>query len=468
MAEARAALAALVALAGCSFTPAYERPALPVPAGAGDAAAADAAGGRPADEIGWRDLFGDPRLHALIALALDSNRDLRIAALNVEVLRAQYQIERAPLLPAVSGVATGQIAGTEGGVASGFSAAGFTQYRVGLSVSWELDLFGRVRSLRDAALATYLASAEAQRAAHLALVGEVASQYLRERALDEQRRLADGTVELVQQTVEVTRRLFEAGQRSELDVKTAEGQLHGARAEVSRLARLHGQAVNALALLVGRALPADLPAGLPLASQAIIADLPAGVPSHVLLRRPDILAAEHALRAANANIGAARAAFFPQLALTAFGGTASTSLGGLFDGLAWNFAPGLTAPLFNAGRIRANLDVARARERIEVARYERAIQVAFREVADALVARGALDEQLAAQVARADAEQARFVLSETRYQNGIESFLSVLTAQRDLYTTQQQLIELRLARLLNLTDLYAALGGGWRARSGSR
>ena len=456
----RLAAVALVGVAACSFAPRYERPAAPVPGvfpGAGG-------GGLAAADRGWRDVFGDPRLRALITVALANNRDLRITGLNIELARAQYRIESSALIPSLNGTATASVAGTTDGIASGFSPAGFTQYRVGLTMpAYELDLWGRVRNLKAGALEDYLRTVETQRAAHLALVRAVVVQYLRERAFAEQQVLAEQTVALVRESVDMTRRLLEAGQRSDLDARTAEAQLHGARAEVIRLTRLHAQAENALALLIGRALPSSLPAPQPLAAQDVAADVPAGLPSELLARRPDILAAEHALRAANADIGVARATFFPQISLTAFTGFASTSLTGLFAGpLAWSVSPQLNAPLFTAGRNRASLDVAKVRKRIEVARYEQAIQGAFREVADALVGRATFDAQLEAQAARAEAEQQRFALSEIRYRNGIESYLVVLAAQQALYQTQAQLIELRVARLTNLADLYAALGGGWR------
>lgn len=445
---------ALVLATGCSFTPSYERPTLPV----ANVFAHGGGGGLAAADRGWRDVFGDPRLQAVIDLALRNNRDLRVAVLNVELARAQYRIQRSELLPTINGVAGADIGGLNSDVT--------TQYRVGVGASYELDLFGRVRSLKSAALESYLATAETQRAAHLALVGQVVAQYLRERAYDEQRVIAERTLVTVREGLDLTTRLLEAGQRSDLDVRTAEAQVHAARAEVARLGRLRAQAENALVLLVGGPLPAGLPAAQPLETEAVVADLPGGVPSEVLLRRPDILAAEHTLRSANANIGAARAAFFPTISLTGFAGLASSALSSLVTGgLAWSFAPQLSVPLFTGGRNVANLDVAKVRKRIEVVRYEQAIQVAFREVADALVARAAFDEQLEAQVARVAAEQKRFDLSETRYRNGIESYLAVIIAQQDLYLTQQQLIELRLQRLTNLVDLYRALGGGWRERS---
>lgn len=451
---------ALLATTACSLAPRYERPAAPVDS----RFEGDAGTGVGAVDRGWRDVFADARLQSLIALALANNRDLRVATLNVEAARAQHRITRSQLLPQVGAIGSANIASAD----PRFPAAADPQtlYRVGVSASWELDLFGRVRSQKEAALQEYFATIEARRAAQLSLVAEVATQYLRERAFDEQRVLAEQTVTLVEQSQELTQRLLEAGQRSDLDARTAEAQVAAAKAEVARLTRLQVQARNALVLLVGAPLPASLPSPRPLAEQTIVADIPAGLPSDLLQRRPDILAAEHALRAANANIGAARAAFFPTISLTGFAGLVSTTLSGLVSGgaFAWSVAPEATLPIFTGGRNAANLDLAKVRARIEVAQYERAIQVAFREVADGLVARTTFDEQLAAQLVREAAERRRFEISETRYRNGIESYVVVLAAQQDLYAAQHQLIELRFARMANLATLYTVLGGGWLER----
>ncbi len=444
-------------LGGCSLAPAYQRPAAPV-APAYPSAEVAGQGGVAAADLGWRQLLGDPRLQALVAIALEHNRDLRVAALNVELARAQHGIQRAELFPTV-----GASAGVEvGGDFDGDVAA---QYRVGVGItSFELDLFGRIRSLKAQALEEYLATEEARRATHLALIAEVATQYLTARAADEELALARQTQEAVAAAYEITQRRFDAGQRGELDVRTAEAQVHTARAEVARATRQRALAEHALVLLLGQPIPGELPPPLALDAQAMVAEIPAGLPSELLQRRPDILAAEHVLKGANANIGAARAAFFPRISLTAFGGLASTALGSLFTGgaAAWSFAPQVSVPIFTGGRNQANLDAAHVRKQIEIARYEQAIQIAFREVSDALAGRATLDEQLEAQRARVDAEQKRYQISELRYNTGIESYLAVLTAQRDLYAAQQQLIDVRLARLVNIISLYKALGGGWR------
>jgi multidrug efflux system outer membrane protein len=473
----RSGVAALVVpalLAGCSLAPRYQRPVGPVaeefPGEPVPSKAAPPPDARPAAELGWRDVFGDARLQALVALALEHNRDLRVAALNVEQARAQFRIQRAERLPEVTATAGATRQRTPADLSPVGRGTTGTVYSVGGAVTaFELDLFGRVRSLSEAALEAYLATEEARRSAHLALVAEVAVQYLATRALDDQIDLARQTLELVESSLALTRRTFEAGRASELDLRTAEGQVQTARVNLAAALQQRAQAENALVLLVGAPLPADLPPATPLAAQPPVADLPPGVPSEVLTRRPDVLAAEHALRSANASIGAARAAFFPSITLTGFAGTASAELSGLFGGgsLNWSFAPRITLPIFTGGALRASLDLAEVRRSIEVARYERAIQGAFREVADGLVARGALDEQLTAQAARVAAEERRYALSELRYKGGVDSYLNVLTAQRDLFAAQSQLIDTRLARLANLVDLYRALGGGWVERTAS-
>jgi multidrug efflux system outer membrane protein len=467
----RAALGLLVsALAGCSLAPRYQRPEAPVaqdwPASEEDAARA---GATPASDLGWREVFGDARLQELVRLALENNRDLRAAALNVELARAQFRIQRADRLPSVDGTASATRGRTPADLSPTGEASTATRYTVGAAAAFELDLFGRVRSLADAALQQYFATQEAQRSAHLSLVSAVATQYLVASALDEQLALARQTLEAVQASYELTKRTYDAGRTSELDVRTAEAQVQTAHFNLASFEQQRAQAENGLVLLIGQPIPADLPAGEPLSSQRLLAELPAGLPSDVLQRRPDILAAEHALQAANASIGAARAAFFPSISLTAFGGTASPDLGGLFSSGSgtWSFTPQIALPLFAGGRNRANLDAAEVRKRIEVARYEQAIQIAFREVADALTARGWIEQQLSAQQARVAAEGRRYELSDLRYRKGVDSYLSVLTAQRDLYDSQQQLIQTRLTRLSNLVDLYSALGGGWLERTAS-
>lgn len=448
-------------VAGCTMAPEYTRPDAPVASEFPTQPAEE--GGAPAAALGWREVFGDARLQALIGLALENNRDLRVAVLNVDRARALYRIERSDQLPTVNATASGSVQGLPGGI-SPFGAGTLEQYTVGVGVTaFELDVWGRVRSLTDAALEQYLASEEAARSVHLAIVAEVASAYLTERALDEQLEIARETLKTVEESFALTSRGVELGRGSELDLRTAETQVQTARYNLALLEQRRAQAANAVVFLIGRPLPADLPEPLPLAEQQFLEEIPAGLPSDLLQRRPDILSAEHELLAANANIGAARAAFFPSISLTGFGGTTSRELGGLFGGDTgtWSFSPQINLPLFTGGRLRANLDAAEISKSIEVAQYERAIQVAFREVADALVARDRLAEQLEAQSARVASEERRYELSEMRYRAGVDSYVTLLTAQRDLYTAQQQLIDTQRAQLANIAQLYKALGGGW-------
>ncbi|MFT3917639.1 MAG: efflux transporter outer membrane subunit [Anaeromyxobacteraceae bacterium] len=466
MAEVRTlAVLALAATAACTLAPRYQRPAAPVPSAF---PAAGAAGARPAGDLGWREVIVDARLQALVGLALERNRNLKATALNVELVRAQYRIQRAQLMPAVVAGATFSQARTPGDLNSTGKPLTADSWTVnGAVTGFELDLFGRVLSLSSAALEQYLSTDEARRSAQLALVGDVATQDLALRAATEQVALARSTQEAQAASLAITRRQAEAGRASELDLRTAESQAETARFNLAVAEAQRDRAEHALAVLVGGPLPADLPAPAPLDSPALLTELPAGVPSEVLTRRPDVLAAEHALRAANAQIGAARAAFLPTLSLTGSFGTASADLNGLFqpNSEAWTFIPRITLPIFAGGANRANLDVAEVRKSIQVVQYERAIEVAFREVADALTSRGWLDQQLAAQTARVAAERRRYELSEKRYNAGIDPYLTFLTAQRDLYAAQQGLIQARLARLTNLLDLYRALGGGWSEKT---
>jgi outer membrane protein, multidrug efflux system len=462
-----AAAAAVAALAACSLAPKYRRPAAPVEAAFPGEEAAQP-GALPASELGWRDVFGDPRLQALVALALEQNRDLRVSALNVELVRAQYRIQRAEELPQVSAAGSILLQRVPADLSPTGKVSHAEAWSVGAAVTgFELDLFGRVRSLSEAALEEWFATDEARRSAQLSLVAEVANQYLASRALDAQVVLAKSTLETVADSARLTRRAAEAGRVADIDLRTAESQVETARFNLAVAEQQRALAENALVLLVGGPLPADLPEPLPLDAQPVVAELPGGVPSDVLVRRPDVLAAEHALRSANASIGAARAAFFPRIALTATGGTASNQLYGILGSGsgAWTFVPQITVPIFAGGALRANLDAAEVRKSIQIAQYERAIQGAFREVADALVSRAWIEEQLRAEMARVAAEQERFRLSDRRYRAGIDNYLTVLTAQRDLFAAQQQLIQTRLSRLSNLVDLYKALGGGWRERT---
>ncbi|MCK2088564.1 AdeC/AdeK/OprM family multidrug efflux complex outer membrane factor [Thauera aromatica] len=455
---------AAATLGACALIPAYERPAAPVAASFPQAPAA-ASAAPAADAIAWRDYFADPRLRELIALALENNRDLRVAALAIERARAQYGIQRAELFPSIA-LSGGQNAQRAPGA---FNAGGEStvsrQYSANLGfAAYELDFFGRVRSLEEQALQTYLGTEEARRSAHISLVAEVAGAWLRLGADRERLALARNTFETRQKSYELTRRSFELGAVSALDLQQAETLLEGARADAARYTAQVAQDENALALVVGAAVPAAL---LPQAlggDVAAVAELPAGLPSEVLARRPDILQAERALRAANASIGAARAAFFPRISLTASAGSASTALDGLFESgsRAWSFVPQIRLPIFEAGRLQASLDVAEIQRDIQVAEYEKAIQSAFREVADALAERATLAEQLGARRRLAAAAGRSFELSEARYRGGVDSYLSLLDAQRSLYAAELELIATRLADATNRVALYKALGGGWQ------
>lgn len=446
-------------LAGCSLAPQYQRPEAPIattyPVEAANAAA-------DATATGWREFFPDQRLQQLIEAALANNRDLRVAALRIEEARAQYGIQSADLLPNLNATASGSRSRTPGAVSITGRSSINSNYQVGLGLAaFELDFFGRVRSLNDAALAQYLATEEASRAAQISLISEVAKAYLAEQAFAEQYDLARKTVESRESAYKLAKQRFEVGASSALDLRQNETLVQSARASLATLTRQRAQATNALTLLVGKPL-GDLPAAQALSGQNIVTEIPPGLPSDLLTRRPDIRAAEQRLRAANANIGAARAAFFPRISLTGSIGTASNQLDGLFESgsRAWSFMPQLVLPIFDAGRNRANLNLAEARNNIAIAEYEKSIQTAFREVSDALVARAALEEQIAAQQAVQDAQAERLKLADLRYQNGVASSLEVLDAQRELFTAQQQLVQARLLRLTNAIDLYRALGGG--------
>lgn len=454
-------------VSGCSMAPKYIRPDAPVAASYPVQSEADAKGAAQqnparASEIGWRNFFPDPRLQSLISMALTNNRDLRVAALRIEEARALYDIQSADLYPNLNVTATGQRGRTPASLSQTGTSVVSSQYQVGLGLAaFELDFFGRVRSLSNAALAQYLATEEAQRAAHISLVAEVAKAYLAERAYAEQLVLAEDTLKSRSDAYDLSKQRFEVGASSALDLRQDEALLQSARVAQVALARQRAQAFNALTLLVGQPLT-DLPPAEPLSGQNIVTELPAGLPSDLLEQRPDIRSAEQSLKSANANIGAARAAFFPQISLTAGVGTASNELSGLFDAgsRAWSFAPQLVLPIFQGGRNIANLKVSEVRKNIEVANYEKTIQTAFREVADALVARGLLDEQVDAQRKVQDAQAERLKLAKQRFDNGIASSLDVLDAQRELFTAQQDLVQTRLLRLTNAVDLYRSLGGG--------
>jgi len=463
-------------VAGCSLQPTYERPAEPVagtfpsgaaykPAQSGQAGTAVAAA-----DTGWRDFLADPRLQRLVEISLKNNRDLRVAMLNVAQVQAQYRIQRAALLPQVSGFADASHSRTPGGLTQSGRPLVTHTYEVGVSAAWELDFFGRLRSLSDAALEQYFATAYARQAAEILLVSQVADQYLTMLAFDEQLAVTKQTLETAQASYKIVKLQFDTGTAPELTLRQAESVVEQANATNAALVRARAQAQNGLVLLVGQPLPADLPAPLPMGEEKILADIPAGLPSDLLTRRPDILQAEALLRSENASIGAARAAFFPRISLTGSLGTASATLGGLFGAgsQAWSFLPSITVPIFEGGALQANLDVAKIRKDIGIAQYEKAIQVAFREVADGLAARGTYDEQLASQERFTASQRRQLELADFRYRNGADTYLNVLIAQTAFYNAQLTLVSTRLQRLTSLVDLYRSLGGGWIERTGEQ
>ncbi|MCE4369614.1 efflux transporter outer membrane subunit [Xanthomonas hortorum] len=454
-------------LAGCATTlaPRYERPAAPVsaqwPIGESDSVSAPS---RSVADTPWQALFADPGLRGVVELALDNNRDLRAAALNIERARAQYRIQRSELLPDV-GVG---VAGNSGRTPAPVSATGASMvshaYSADLGISaWELDLFGRLRSLEEQALRQFLATEATGFAVRTSLIAEVASAYLALAADTEQLALARETFRSRQEAYELQRQRYDIGSASDLELRQSEAEQEAARDLMLALESAVAIDRNALELLVGTPVPAGLHPAVPLESMLALQDIPAGLPSDLLQRRPDILAAEHVLIGANANIGAARAAFFPSISLTAGVGRASDSLSSLFDGgnRAWNFAPRINLPIFSGGRLRAQLAVSGIDRDIAVADYERSIQVAFREVADALALRSTLEGRLSAQQRQVEAAQGAYRLVSERQDNGVSSYLEVLDAQRTLYVAQQNQIATRLARQANLVVLYKALGGGW-------
>jgi multidrug efflux system outer membrane protein len=452
-----------LATGGCTMIPKYSRPAAPVPPSFSAPAAADATTGvAAAADLRWQDFFTDARQRSVIEQALANNRDLRVATLNVEKVRAYYRIQRAELFPSVGVLAQGERVRVPAKSTDSGEASTTTDYTVAVGVSsWELDLFGRVRSLKASALQQYFASVEARRAAQVSLVAAVAQTYLAVAADTDGLRLSRETLEAQQSSLEMIQRSRDLGVASDLELRQVQTQVEAARADVARYTGLLAVDTNGLQLLVGAPIdPALLPDGL--AAVSVPQAISAGLSSEVLLARPDILVAEHQLRAANANIGAARAAFFPRITLTAGVGTVSKELSGLFGSGTgtWSFAPEITAPIFAAGALRANLKVSKVDREIAVARYEKGIQQAFAEVSNALTLRGTLVSQKDAQEALVQALADTHRLTEARYKAGIDSYLGVLVAQRALVVSQQALVGVRLAEHANLITLYKVLGGG--------
>jgi multidrug efflux system outer membrane protein len=460
-------LAIMMTFAGCSLAPSYHQPEAPVPATWPKGPAYQETGGQPqtmaAVDIAWQTFYIDPQLRQVITLALENNRDLRAALLRIERARAQYRIQRSDLFPKLDAVGAGSIQRQPADLSGSGRADTVHRYDVDLGVSaWELDLFGRIRSLKEQALEQYLATEQARRSIQVALVSDTAIRYLILAADRERLQLARETLVNQQAVYRLVKSRFEAGIANALDLNQARTSVDAARVDIARYTTFVAQDQNALDLLAGTSVADNLLPETLGAPDATLQEVGPGLSSQVLLRRPDILDAEHRLKGANANIGAARAAFFPSISLTSAAGTASRALSGLFTGgsFAWAFAPRITLPIFNAGENRARLQVAKVDRDIAVATYEKTIQTAFREVADALARRGTIDEQQAAQQSLTDANAESYRLSQVRYEKGVDSYLNVLDSQRSLYDAQQALISVHLDRLTNLVTLYRVLGGG--------
>lgn len=456
-------LAVLALLGGCiNLAPQYERPQAPV--AEQWLPAASTPKGQVAADIEWQQFFTDSRLARLQSLALANNRDLRLASLNIEKAQAQYRIQRAAALPSIDAGVSGTHSRTPGSLSNTGSAVTSHDYsaQLGLS-SYEVDVFGRVQNLQDEALEDYLALTETRRSTQISLVAEVATAWLTLAADNERLQLALETLRSQQATYELTQRSHALGGSSGLAVAQAQTTVESARGDAAQYESQILQDRNALRLLVGSDIPAELLPGANLESAAALVQVPAELPSSLLQRRPDVLAAEHTLKSANIDIGAARAAFFPSISLTANAGSSSSALSGLFKSGsgAWTFAPSISVPIFDGGSNRATLDAAKTEREIQVQTYQQTLQNAFKEVADALAVRSTLDRRLAAQQALTDASRKSFELSDALYRGGSQSYLEALDAQRSLYSAQQDLITLRLAEQSNRVSLYKVLGGGW-------
>jgi multidrug efflux system outer membrane protein len=470
------ALLSAVLLAGCSTAPPYARPDLPVPSTLGAGAAPAAAPGVQPADLAWRDFFTDERLRRVITLALENNRDLRIAVANVAQARALYKVQRADLLPSVGVSGSATYERTPAAVAGSPAAAGanghvrtdLNEANLGLS-AWEIDLFGRVRNLTQSAQQSYFASAANRDAARTALIAEVAAAWLTLAADQDQLRIARDTAQTFSETLQITEGRAQEGVASDLEVRQARTSYDQARSDIAAATTAVAQDRNALRLLVGAETPQELLPGALGEGDVTLDKLPADLPSTVLLRRPDVAAAEHQLRSANADVGAARAAFFPTISLTAALGTLSPQLSGLFGGGGdyWSVAPSANLPIFDFGRRRGNLRYAEATREAMVANYEKTVQTAFRETADALARRSTIGEQLDAQVSLAENADAAYRLAHARYAEGVDPFLTTLVAQRTRYAAQQSLVATRLTRQINAVELYRALGGGLLQRGDS-
>jgi multidrug efflux system outer membrane protein len=473
-----AVAAAAAALCACTLQPAYHRPSSGVegawPTGAAYAPQGSAGGQVPAADVGWQEFFSDPQLRELIGIALQDNRDLRVAALDIEASQAQYRVQRSALFPSISASGADTVEHLPPGVGVGGAfneapnGATFRTYSAGLGfASYILDVFGRIRSLSRAALEQYFAQIETRRSVQISLVAEVADDYLSYLSDRSLLALAQQTYTSQKASLDLTQQSFNAGVGTALDLAQSQQTVYTAQANIAQFTRQVAEDRNALQLVLGAPLPTDLDKGPGLNGEHFLQALPAGLPSDVLTRRPDIVAAEAKLKAANANIGAARAAFFPSISLTGTFGTASSQLAGLFGhgSQQWTFEPSISLPIFAGGSNAANLDLAQVEKNVAIAQYQKTIQVAFEDVSNALAARGTFDQQIVAEEHLVDAANRAYQLSLQLFRQGVANFLSVLASQVTSYQAQQTLIAIRLARMQNLVALYTALGGGWNAQT---
>ncbi|MDM7858151.1 efflux transporter outer membrane subunit [Thiopseudomonas acetoxidans] len=453
-------LAAALGLSGCSMAPKYQQPEAPF------AASWQAQAQQNAETPDWQHFFADENLQLLIETALEHNKDLRVAALNVEAFRAQYRIDRSALFPAVDAAGGGNRQRIPKNMSPTEESTINSQYSASLGITaWEIDFFGRLNSLRQQALETYFASEQAQRSAELSLIANVATAWLSHQADQASLALVQSTLETYESSLKLVQSRYDAGVASALELQQARTAADNARVSLAQFQRQVAQSRNALQMVLGAPIP-ELKQNVELSSVQL-AELPVALPAELLQRRPDILQAEHQLKAANANIGAARAAFFPSISLTTTAGSMSNELSDLFSSGSgtWLFQPQLRLPIFNSGRLKASLDYSKVQKDIRIAQYEKSIQTAFQEVADGLIARSTYNEQLAAQDKLLESSQAYLDLAERRYREGVDNQLTLLDAQRLLFSTQQQRINTQLALLTSEINLYKSLGGSYQATS---
>ena len=453
-------LAAALGLSGCSMAPKYQQPEAPF------AASWQAQAQQNAETPDWQHFFADENLQLLIETALEHNKDLRVAALNVEAFRAQYRIDRSALFPAVDAAGGGNRQRIPKNMSPTEESTINSQYSASLGITaWEIDFFGRLNSLRQQALETYFASEQAQRSAELSLIANVATAWLSHQADQASLALVQSTLETYESSLKLVQSRYDAGVASALELQQARTAADNARVSLAQFQRQVAQSRNALQMVLGAPIP-ELKQNVELSSVQL-AELPVALPAELLQRRPAILQAEHQLKAANANIGAARAAFFPSISLTTTAGSMSNELSDLFSSGSgtWLFQPQLRLPIFNSGRLKASLDYSKVQKDIRIAQYEKSIQTAFQEVADGLIARSTYNEQLAAQDKLLESSQAYLDLAERRYREGVDNQLTLLDAQRLLFSTQQQRINTQLALLTSEINLYKSLGGSYQATS---